>query len=138
MSAIEVDDVLISSNDIIDVIDDLFFTYQLQSFRKTPPQIMIESKRQGLNAEDIAERVIARFDEIGIPTGPLNGKYPNVMENFVRTLIEEIVNAIQHDMIVDIATIPGGNVVSAGASPTGPVTTTGSLTTPLEGFGIAR
>ena len=93
--------------------------------------------RPGLNAQILTSSITARFAEAGIPTGPLVGGTPNVMENFVKIMMEEIVSAIQTDMRVDIATDPGAVVTAAGANAGGPVAVVGATTSPHSATGIA-
>lgn len=75
--------------------------------------------------------------EAGIPTGPLIGGTPNVMENFVKIMMEEVVSAIQTDMRVDIASDPGATVQASGANAGGPVVAVGATVVPHTGIGIA-
>jgi hypothetical protein len=48
----------------------------------------------GLNSDIISSSIISRFEEIGLPIGPLENGKPNVMEHFTQVLIEEIVDTI--------------------------------------------
>ena len=82
--------------------------------------------------------IISRFNEIGIPSGPLVGGATNVMEAFVKVLCEEIVDAIQNDMRVDIAVDSGMVVNSLGANSGGPVSSVGASVSPHTGTGVAR
>lgn len=102
------------------------------------PQILLAKSRPGLDSEIIHSNVIARFEEIGIPSGPLEGGTPNVMEEFARIIIEEIVDAIQSDARVDIAVDQGMIVTSAGANAAGPVASTGANVAPHTAVGITN
>lgn len=106
--------------------------------RMTIPQILLQKTRPGLNAELISSTIISRFNEIGIPSGPLEGNTPNVMELLVKVMCEEIVDAIQNQMRVDIAVDAGIKVVSAGANAAGPVASNGSSVKPHTATGVAR
>jgi len=100
-------------------------------------QILLAKTRPGLNAEILTSSITSRFEEAGIPSGPLVGGTPNVMENFVKIMMEEIVTAIQTDMRVDIATDPGATVTASGANGGGPVVAVGATTAPHSATGIA-
>lgn len=101
-------------------------------------QILLAKTRPGLSAELLSSSIISRFSEIGIPTGPLKEGSPNVMEHFTRVLCEEVVDAIQNDMRVDIAVDIGMIGQGFGANAGGPVVTTNTTTTPHTGVGVAR
>jgi hypothetical protein len=137
MAVIPIDDDLQKSEEIAD-----FLLFLLKEDRVPVPkpsiqQILLAKTRPGLNAQILASSITSRFEEAGIPTGPLVGGTPNVMENFVKILCEEIVTAIQTDMRVDIATDPGAIVSAAGANGGGPVTVVGATTAPHSATGIA-
>lgn len=105
--------------------------------KPTIQQILLAKTRPGLNAEILTASITSRFEEAGIPSGPLIGGTPNVMENFVKIMMEEIVTAIQTDMRVDIATDPGATVTASGANSGGPVLAVGATTAPHSATGIA-
>jgi hypothetical protein len=137
MAVIKIDTELQKSEEIAD-----FMLFLLQENRITIPkpsiqQILLAKTRPGLNAEILTSSITSRFEEAGIPTGPLVGGTPNVMENFVKIMCEEIVSAIQTDMRVDIATDPGATVTASGANSGGPVVAVGATTAPHSATGIA-
>ena len=101
------------------------------------PEILLAKTRPGLNAQILTSSVTSRFEEIGIPSGPLAGGATNVMENYTKVMMEEIVSAIQTDMRVDIATDAGAVVTATGANAGGPVTAVGATTAPHTATGIA-
>lgn len=101
-------------------------------------QILLAKARPGLSAEILSAAIISKFDEAGIPTGPLAGGATNVMENFVKILSESIVDAIQSDMRIDVVTDSGALVTASGANGGGPLTAVGSTTAPHTGIGVAR
>jgi len=101
-------------------------------------EILAEKIRPGLNPEVLANSIVSRFKEIGIPSGPLVNGAQNVMEAFVVVLCQEIVDAIQNDMRVDIGIFPGGTVNANGANAGGPVASVGTTITAQEGVGIAN
>jgi hypothetical protein len=101
-------------------------------------QLLMAKGRSGLNPEHIAARIISRFPEIGIPSGPLNNGYPNVMEYFVKVITEEFIDAIQSDMRIDVAVDAGIYGTGQGVSAGGPVTTLNTSLKPHTGVGVAR
>lgn len=102
------------------------------------PQILLAKQRSGLSSDILAASIISRFKEIGIPTGPLVGGATNVMENFVRVISEELVDAIQNDMRIDVVTDAGQTINGNGANGGGPVVVVGSTIVPHTGIGVAR
>ena len=137
-SAIPVDPKLNISEEIAS-----FFLFMLNEDREVVPKlslpkILAAKARPGLSAEILSSSIISRFGEIGIPTGPLVGGATNVMENFVKVVCEEVVDAIQNDMRVDLAVDAGATVSAAGGNAGGPVTVVGSTVAPHTGIGIAR
>lgn len=120
-----------------------FLLFMLKEDRLQVPklslfQILAAKTRPGLSAELLASSVTSRFEEIGIPSGPLEGGAPNVMEAFVKIFSEAIVDAIQNDMRVDIAVDTGVTVQASGANAGGPIVAIGSSIAPHTGTGIAR
>jgi len=55
-----------------------------------------------------------------------------------RIRIEEIVKAIQQDMIISVGVPPGITLTATGISPAGPVTVFGSTITFTKGYGVAQ
>lgn len=137
MAVVKIDPELQKSEEIAD-----FFLFLLKEDRvslpkPSIPEILMAKTRPGLSAQILASSITSRFEEIGIPTGPLVGGTPNVMENFVKVICEEIVSAIQTDMRVDIATDAGAIVQASGANAGGPVVAVGTTTAPHTATGIA-
>lgn len=94
--------------------------------------------RSGLSPTKIASRIIARKSEAGLPVGALPSGEINPDEIMERIRIEEIIKAIQQDMLISVAVPPGITVTAAGASPSGPVTVFGSTITFIKGYGVAQ
>ena len=94
--------------------------------------------RAGLSPTKIASRIIARKSEAGLPVGALPSGNINPDEIMERIRIEEIVKAIQQDMIISVAVPPGITLTAAGISPTGPVSVFGSTITFTKGYGVAQ
>lgn len=101
-------------------------------------QILLGKLRPGMSSEILTASITSRFNEIGIPNGPLEGGKPNVMENYTKVMSEEIVNSIQNDMRVDVAVDPGMSVQASGANGGGPLVAVGASTAPHTAVGIAR
>lgn len=119
-----------------------FFLFLLNEDREIMPklslkEILLAKARPGLSPEILSSSIISRFPEIGIPNGPLVGGATNVMENFVKVLCEEIIDAVQNDMRVDIALDAGATLTATGGNAGGPVTVVGSTVAPHSGVGIA-
>lgn len=94
--------------------------------------------RAGLSPTKIASRIIARKSEAGLPVGALPSGGISPDEIMERIRIEEIVKAIQQDMIISVAIPPGITLTAAGISPTGPVSVFGSTITFTKGYGVAQ
>ena len=101
-------------------------------------QILAAKTRSGLSSDQIHARIIGRFPEAGIPVGPLNNGSANVMDLYTKILIEEVVDAIQNDMRVDIAVDSGILGQGVGANAGGPILTTNTTIKPHTGTGVAR
>ena len=137
MAVIKIDPELQKSEEIADFLLFLLKEDRVSLPKPSIPQILMAKTRPGLNAQILTSSITARFEEAGIPTGPLVGGTPNVMENFTKIMCEEIVSAIQTDMRVDIATDAGAVVQASGANAGGPVVAVGATTAPHTATGIA-
>jgi len=100
-------------------------------------KILAAKARTGLNSQITTSSVVSRFGDMGIPSGALADGTPNVMEAYTEGMIEEIFNAIQTMMRVDIALDAGATVSAAGANAGGPLTAVGATTAPHSGVGVA-
>jgi len=137
MAVIEIDPGLQLSEEVADFMLFLLKEDRIKVPKPSIQQILLAKVRPGLNAEIMASSLTSRFKDIGIPEGPLVGGTPNVMENFVKHMMEVIVDAIQTDMRVDIATDAGALVQASGANAGGPVIAIGSTIAPHSATGIA-
>ncbi len=139
MALIPIDDSLNISEELADlslsfIVDSFDFSRNLTVY-----EIMAQKAlRSGLNSDNLATNIIKRFKEAGIPSGPLVNGATNVMEAFTVILAEEIVDAIQNEMRVDVAVFPGGMIQAAGANAGGPVASVGSTINAQSGIGIAK
>lgn len=138
MAFIDIDQNLNAADDVADLL--LTFINDTYETNRglTVYEILAEKVRPGLNSEVLANSIVSRFKEVGLPSGPLVNGAQNVMEAFVVVLCEEIVDAIQNDMRVDIGIFPGGTVNANGANAGGPVASVGTTINAQEGIGIAR
>lgn len=137
MGCIKVDKKLQKSEALSKFILFLFKENRLKIPRFSLFQILLAKTRPGLDSDVISSEIISKFEKIGIPNGPLEGGTPNVMEEYTRVLTDEIVDAIQSDMRVDIAVDAGMTVFGSGANSGGPIVTTGSNVAPHSGSGLA-
>lgn len=137
MAVIKIDENLQKSEEIADFLLFLLKEDRIPVPKPSLQQILLAKSRPGLSAEILTSSITSRFEEAGIPTGPLVGGTPNVMENLVKIMCEEIVSAIQTDMRVDIATDAGATVTASGANAGGPVVAVGATTAPHSATGIA-
>lgn len=104
-----------------------------------PPLVLIGgSKRPGLSAIKIANSIIKRKSEAGLPIGALPSGAVSPDEIMERIRIEEIIKALQEDAKITITIPPGTTLTAAGSSPSGPVTVYGSTVTSTTGFGVIQ
>ncbi len=137
MAVIKINEDLQKSEEIADFLLFLLKEDRIPVPKPSIQEILLAKTRPGLSAEILTSSITSRFEEAGIPTGPLVGGTPNVMENLVKIMCEEIVLAIQTDMRVDIATDAGATVTASGANAGGPVVAVGATTAPHSATGIA-
>ena len=138
MAAIAIDEDLNISEEISDFLLYLLNEDRIQLPKLSIPQILLAKGRPGLSSEILSSSIISRFPEAGIPTGPLVGGATNVMESFVKIFCEEVVDAIQSDMRVDVVTDAGATVSASGGNGGGPVVCVGATVAPHTGIGVAR
>jgi len=138
MSVIGIDPELQKSEEIADFLLFLLKEDRIKAPTPSIKEILLAKTRPGLNAEILTASITARFEEAGIPRGPLVGGTPNVMENFTKIVVEEFISAIQTDMRIDIATDAGAIVQASGANSGGPVVAVGTTTSPHSATGIAN
>lgn len=95
-------------------------------------------KRSGLSAILISSRIIQRKSEAGLPVGALPSGGASPDEIMERIRIEEIVRALQEEVLISVAIPPGITLTAAGISPTGPVTVFGSTIMFSKGYGTIQ
>jgi len=138
MAAVTTDESLNVSEEIANFLLFLLNDDRAQVPKLSVKQILLAKGRPGLSSEILSSSIISRFPEAGIPTGPLVGGATNVMENFVKVMCEEIVDAIQSDMRVDVVTDAGTTVSASGGNSGGPVVCAGATIVTGTGIGVAR
>ena len=104
----------------------------------TPLMLVGVPLRAGLSPTKIASKIIARKSEAGLPVGALPSGAVSPDEIMERIRIEEIVKALQQDMIISVAIPPGITLTAAGVSAAGPVSVFGSTITFSKGYGVAQ
>ena len=137
MGCIKVDDKLQKSEELSKFILFLFKENRIKIPKFSLFQILLSKTRPGLDSDSISSEIISKFEKIGIPSGPLENGAPNVMEEYTKVVMEEMVDALQTDMRVDVAIDAGMTVLGSGANAGGPVVTTGSNPVPHSGSGLA-
>ncbi|MDA3780861.1 MAG: hypothetical protein PF487_11685 [Bacteroidales bacterium] len=104
----------------------------------TPLILVGVPTRSGLSPTKIASNIISRKSEAGLPVGALPSGNINPDEIMERIRVEEIIKAIQQDMIISVAVPPGITLTAAGVSAAGPVSVFGSTIKLVKGYGIAQ
>jgi len=138
MPTVPIDENLNVSEEIANFFLFLLNEDRTQVSKLSIKEILLAKSRPGLSSEILSSSIIARFPEAGIPTGPLVGGATNVVENLVKIMCEEFVDAIQGDMRIDVVTDAGASISAAGGNAGGPVTVVGATIAPYTGIGIAR
>jgi hypothetical protein len=136
MPLIKIDEELQKTEEVATFFSSLISDVRVKLPKLKLPKILLAKARPGIDSDVVAASVISRFSEIGIPTGPLEGGQPNVMEAYTQILLEELVDAIHTDMRVDGAVDPGMIVTSMGANAGGPVASTGANPAPHTSTGV--
>lgn len=107
---------------------------------KVPAPIVLLGvpKKSGLSASKIANSIIQRKPEAGLPVGNLPSGVINPDEIMWRIVVEEIVKAIQEDMIITVAIPAGIPMQGTGVSSAGPVQVIGATINIVKGYGQAQ
>ena len=120
-----------------------FISFLFKENKRTLPklslfEILLAKYRTGLDSDEISESIISKFNTIGLPSGPLADGATNVMEEYTKKVVEELVDAIQNDMNVQVAVEPGLPITASGANSGGPVVVVGQSTKPHGGTALAN
>jgi len=107
---------------------------------KVPAPIILFGvpKKSGLSPSKIANSIIQRKSEAGLPIGNLPSGAVNPEEIMWRIAVEEIVKAIQEDMIITVAIPAGITIQGSGVNYGGPMTVLGSTIKIATGYGQAQ
>lgn len=127
---------------IKDITSGIINLFKLQSgiTPPVPPPLILFGvpSRSGLSAQKLASNIIRRKADAGLIVGDLPSGEVSPDELMERIRAEELIKMMQSDMIITVALPPGITVVSAGASPSGPVSTVGASTTITIGYAVAQ
>jgi hypothetical protein len=73
--------------------------------------------RPGLSAISLTSSIISRLPEAGIPTGVNPDGSDNMINQYTRIIVEEIIKEFQNNAVVNAAVPPGSiNVVGTGTA----------------------
>ena len=93
--------------------------------------------RPGLSTIMSMVNIAKKMSENGLPTEPNPDGTPNQMLIFSGIIVEEVFRALREDAKIDLVIGPNSLTIQAtGASPTGPVTVTGTNINIGEGSGL--
>jgi hypothetical protein len=137
MGCIKIDKRLQKSEGLSEFINFLFEFDRIKIPKLGLFEILLADLRPGLDEDFIASDIISKFEKIGIPSGPLEGGRPNVMEEYTKVLTSSFVDSIQNDMRVDVAVSPGVPITAVGGNAGGPITVLGASTSPHKATGVA-
>lgn len=129
-----------SIESIVDGLDKILDLSSAGGPPPVPPPLILAgvNRRPGLSAIKIANRIIARKSEAGLPVGTLASGNVSPDEIMEQIRIEEIVKAIHEELMLTVVIPPGISLTAAGISPAGPVTVNGMTTTLSKGYGIIQ
>jgi hypothetical protein len=132
----------IDFNNITSMIGGFEKILKLQStgIPKVPAPIVLVGvpKKSGLSASKIANTIIQRKSEAGLPVGNLPSGAINPDEIMWRIAVEEIVKAIQEEMVITVAIPAGITIQGAGVNTGGPMVVIGSTINIATGYGQAQ
>lgn len=137
MGCIKIDEKLQKSEGLAEFINFLFEFDKIKIPRLGLFELLLADLRPGLDEDSISSDIISKFEKIGIPSGPLEGGRPNVMEEYTKVLTSSFVDSIQNDMRVDVAVSPGVPITAVGGNAGGPITVLGASTGPHKATGVA-
>jgi hypothetical protein len=137
MGCIKIDKRLQKSEGLAEFINFLFEFDRIKIPKLGLFEILLADLRPGLDDDFISNDIISKFEKIGIPTGPLEGGRPNVMEEYTKILVSSMVDSIQNDMRVDVAVSENLPIQATGANAGGPIQVFGTSILPHQATGIA-
>lgn len=93
----------------------------------------------GLSATSLSSNIIQRLPEAGIETGANPDGSPNMIGQFVRIIVEELIKELKEHGGINVVFDPGTIVsIGTGASAAGPVTVTSQNINYVQGLGILQ
>jgi hypothetical protein len=92
------------------------------------------ARKPGLSPSKIANAIIQRKSEAGLPVGTLPSGSVNPEEIMWRIAIEEIIKALQTEAMITVAIPAGTTVQVSGANSGGPMVSVGSTLTITTGY----
>jgi hypothetical protein len=96
-------------------------------------------KRPGLSTMLITSRAINKMGEKGVPIGVNIDGSPNMMNQLIYVIVDEIVNALKMEGKVEVSIPPGGiTSLGFGANAGGMVSVTSTNVGAVSGSGIMR
>ncbi len=137
MGCIKIDKRLQKSEGLSEFINFLFEFDRIKIPKLGLFEILLADLRPGLDDDFIANDIISKFEKIGIPSGPLEGGRPNVMEEFTKVLTKSFVDSIQNDMRVDVAVSENLPIRATGVNAGGPIEVVGASLFPHKATGVA-
>lgn len=137
MGCIKIDEKLQKSEGLAEFINFLFEFDRVKIPKLSLFELLLADLRPGLDEDSIASDIISKFEKIGIPSGPLEGGRPNVMEEYTKVLTSSFVDSIQNDMRVDVAVKPNLLITTNVPSPTGIIPVPGQSVAPHGATGVA-
>lgn len=93
------------------------------------PLVTLSQFRGGMSALRAANKVLEKKKELGLPTGNLTDGSANDDDILWYTAIKAILHEITVESKITTATLPGTQVVAAGANVGGPIVVYGSTIT---------
>ncbi|MCD8208988.1 MAG: hypothetical protein LUD72_13700 [Bacteroidales bacterium] len=93
--------------------------------------------RSGLSAISLTSSIIERLPEAGIETGVNPDGSENMVNSFVRIIVEELIQEIKDNARITAVIEPSSLVIqTTGANAGGPVTCTGTNLMPTQVLGL--
>jgi hypothetical protein len=125
------------------ITDALSKILSLKDTTKTPkipsPIILNSQNRSGLSALKIANKVLQKKRELGLPTGNYEDGTANYNDIIIKEIIEQILIAIQEDAKITVAIPLGIPVTASGIGGDGvPVVVQGATTNIQSGGAIIQ
>lgn len=130
-------------SNIENVVNGITKVLKLESVGSAPPiptPIIYSGvpKRSGLSATRIANRIISRKGEAGLPVGVLPSGETNPDDIMIRITVEEIIRDILENLLITVAIPPGTTITASGVNGGGPVVVLGSTVNFTKGYGTAQ